>query len=87
MGDHDPQSNLFFMKPKEDLARAHDFRLAIRSALSEIQGGLESELAVAKIHKSNTRFSSQYLVDFLDKDESTKRIDPQEANHRSDAEF
>ena len=36
MGDHDPQSNLFFMKPTEDLARARDLRLAIKSALSEI---------------------------------------------------
>ncbi len=36
MGDHEPQSSLFFRKPGEDLARAQDFKLAIKSALSEI---------------------------------------------------
>jgi hypothetical protein len=40
MGDHDTQSSLFFRKPGEDLARAHDLKLAIKSALSEIAGGL-----------------------------------------------
>jgi hypothetical protein len=75
------------MKPTEDLARAHDLRLAIKSALSEIKGGLLSESAVAKIHKSNTRFSSEYFVNFLDKDEKISKYDPSEANLRSDAEF
>ena len=87
MGEHEPQSSFFFRKPGEDLARAHDFRLAVRSALSEIKGGLASEPAVAKIQKSNTRFSSQYLVNFLDQDEESRKSDPRQANMRSDAEF
>lgn len=61
MGEHDPQSSLFFRKPGEDLVRAQDIKLALKEAMQDIQ----KDQAPA-ISKSNTRFSSQYLVDFLE---------------------
>jgi hypothetical protein len=57
---------LFFRAPGEDLARAHDLKVAIREALAEIKA--TPEPAVARISKQNTRFSSKYFVDFIEKD-------------------
>jgi hypothetical protein len=85
MGEHQPQSALFFRKPGEDLARAHDLKMAIREAWADVKGNVES--VTQKIAKSNCRFSSAYLVDFLESDKRLKLGSFEQDNFKSDKVF
>lgn len=83
MNEHVTQSQLFFHKPGEDLARAHELQVAIREAWADIKGGVGS--ATSRIAKSNCRFSSEYLVNFLEQDRKHNETEFQ--HFRNDADF
>lgn len=72
MSEGEAQSSFFFRKPGENLARAYDHQVAVRESQASIPQSL-ADTEAQRISKTNTRFSSQYLVEFLEKDVPDKK--------------